>query len=48
MAIKVDMENTFDGMKWALILNVLKKFGFKETWIKQYISTLLFPISSQQ
>jgi hypothetical protein len=33
MAIKIDMEKTFDSMKWSFILAILTKLGVSPTWI---------------
>jgi hypothetical protein len=40
MAIKIDMEKTFDRMEWNLILAILSKLRFHPTWVNGLESVL--------
>ncbi|KAG8389002.1 hypothetical protein BUALT_Bualt02G0184100 [Buddleja alternifolia] len=45
MAIKIDMAKAYDRVEWPLLLDILLKFGFHQTfvnWIKTCISTTSF------
>ncbi|KAG8367282.1 hypothetical protein BUALT_Bualt16G0056200 [Buddleja alternifolia] len=45
MAIKIDMAKAYDRVEWPLLLDILLKFGFHQTfvnWIKTSISTTSF------
>ena len=47
MAIKVDIQKAFDTMEWGFLLNVLRKFGFCETfvkWIFEILSSSLISV----
>jgi len=37
MAVKLDMEKTFDSMEWDFIMKILSLLGFSSLWI-QWIS----------
>jgi hypothetical protein len=47
MFLKMDMERAFDKMEWNLILSIMQRLGFHETWlqcIKSCISSSSFSI----
>lgn len=47
MALKLDLEKTFDSMEWSLLFQILRSLGFHSKWIhmiKQCISMVSFSI----
>lgn len=47
MALKIDMEKAYDRIEWNFLLEVLRCFGFSNTWIqliRQCISTVSFSL----
>ena len=47
MALKIDMEKTYDRLEWGFLEKVLHCFGFPSSWIQwvmQCVSTMSFSI----